>query len=153
MREGRLRISVLHGPNLDRLGTREPEIYGEETLTDIDSALVELAVELGAVDLDIEQHAGEGAYLAAIHRAADEGADGLLLNPAGYTHTSVAIRDAVLGVGLPAVEVHLSNPDAREAFRRHSYLADVVHGRVAGFGKASYLLALRGLVAHLRAGA
>ncbi len=145
-----LRIVVLHGPNLNLLGTREPGLYGAHTLADVDRALADLASELG-VDLTTAQSNAEGAYVDAIQQAARGGADGLLLNPGAYTHTSIAIRDALLAVGLPAVEVHLSNVHAREPFRHHSTIADVVVGRVMGFGLASYLLGLRGLVDRLRA--
>jgi 3-dehydroquinate dehydratase-2 len=143
-----LRILVIHGPNLGLLGKREPEIYGRTTLREIDAALGALAGELGAV-LQIRQFDGEGEIVAAIGEAM--GAfDGLLINPAAYTHTSVAIRDAIAGTGLPAVEVHLSNIATREPFRHHSYIAGVAVGQIAGFGPASYLLGLRALVDHLR---
>ena len=146
---GALRVLTLHGPNLNLLGTRETSVYGSQTLAELDAGLAAIAAGLG-VTLAAEQHSGEGAYVDAIHRAGAAGVDGLLLNPGAYTHTSIAIRDALLGVGLPAVEVHLSNVHAREAFRRHSHIADVVVGRVMGFGPASYELGLRGLVRHLR---
>lgn len=145
-------MAVLHGPNLDLLGTREPETYGTATLADVDRALRDLAAEL-EIDLETFQTNAEGAYVEAIHDAARRGVDGLVLNPAAYTHTSIAIRDALLATGLPAVEVHLSNVHAREPFRHVSYLADVVLGRVAGFGPGSYLLGLRGLADLLRASA
>ena len=141
-------IVVLHGPNLNLLGTREPETYGSQTLADIDAALAELAVELG-VSLRCEQHNGEGDLVSAIHRARHD-ADGILINPAAYTHTSVAIRDALSAVELPAVEVHLSNTEKRESFRRDSLVGDVVIGRIMGFRADSYLLGLRGLVGYLR---
>lgn len=146
-----LQITVLHGPNLNRLGRREPGLYGTATLADVDLALRQLADRL-AIQLVSAQTNHEGAYVDAIHAAADAGAHGLLLNPGAYTHTSIAIRDAVLSVGLPAVEVHLSNVHAREPFRHHSTIADIVVGRVMGFGLDSYLLGLEGLVRHLRAG-
>ncbi len=146
-----LQITVLHGPNLNRLGRREPALYGTATLADVDLALGALAERL-SVQLVSAQTNHEGAYVDAIHAAADAGAHGLVLNPGAYTHTSIAIRDALLSVGLPAVEVHLSNVHARESFRHHSTLADVVVGRVMGFGLDSYLLGLEGLVRHLRRG-
>lgn len=138
-------IAVLHGPNLNLLGQREQAIYGAATLADIDRALAELGGELGVVPI-CSQHNGEGDLVEAIHAAGAAGCVGILINPAAYTHTSIAVRDALLGVGLPAVEVHLSNVHAREAFRHHSTIADVVVGRVMGFGPSSYLLGLRGLV-------
>lgn len=144
-----LRIGVFHGPNLNLLGTREPGLYGAHTLADVDEALGALAAELG-VELETRQTNHEGAYVEAI-QAARGALDGLLLNPGAYTHTSIAIRDALLAVAVPAVEVHLSNVHAREPFRHHSTIADVVVGRVMGFGLGSYLLGLRGLVDVLRA--
>jgi len=143
-----LRILAIHGPNLGLLGKREPEIYGRTTLQEIDDALNALAKELGAV-LQIHQFDGEGEIVTAIGEAMGT-FDGLLLNPAAYTHTSVAIRDAIAGTGLPAVEVHLSNIARREPFRHHSYIAGVAVGQISGFGPASYLLGLRALVDHLR---
>ena len=144
-----LTIAVLHGPNLNLLGQREPEVYGHGTLSELDASLAALAQTLGARVVS-SQHNGEGALVDAI-QAADGVADGILINPAAYTHTSVAMRDALLAVGLPAVEVHMSNVYAREAFRHHSTIADVVVARVMGFGPESYRLGLKGLVAHLRA--
>jgi 3-dehydroquinate dehydratase II len=144
-----LRLMTLHGPNLDRLGKRQPEIYGTATLEDVNRALDALAEELGIAH-EAFQTNHEGAYIEAIHGAADGGADGLVLNPGAWTHTSIAIRDALLATGLPAVEVHLSNVHARESFRHGSMVADVVVGRVMGFGVASYLLGMRGLVGRLR---
>ena len=138
------RILVLHGPNLNLLGRRDPEIYGRATLAEIDARLQAVAAELGA-ELRTFQSNAEGALVDRVQAAMDEGVDGLLINPAAYTHTSVALRDALEAAGLPAVEVHLSNPDAREDFRRTSLTAAVVRARVAGFGPASYELGLRGL--------
>lgn len=140
-----MKILVLHGPNLDRLGRREPAVYGRETLASINERLVALGVELG-VDIATFQANGEGALIDRVHLAADEGVRGIVLNPAGYTHTSVALRDALLAVALPFVEVHLSNVHAREPFRRHSYFNDVAVGVVCGFGAQSYELGLRGLL-------
>jgi len=144
-----MHILVLHGPNLNLLGTREPEIYGHATLDDIDRELAGLAAELG-VTVETFQSNHEGALIDRIHAAAHSGAAGLLINPGAYTHTSVALRDAIAAVAIPTVEVHLSNIHAREAFRRRSHIAPVVVAQVAGFGAASYALALRGLVARLK---
>ena len=137
-------IHVIHGPNLNLLGTREPETYGVSTLAEINAAITELAADLG-VTVSTHQFNGEGDIIDAI-QAAGEHADGILLNPAGYTHTSVAIRDAVAAVSIPTIEVHLSNTYAREPFRHKSLVAGVARARVLGFGAASYELALRGLV-------
>ncbi|MCZ6660276.1 MAG: type II 3-dehydroquinate dehydratase [bacterium] len=136
---------VLHGPNLNLLGSREPELYGSETLEDINGRLERLAAELG-VEIVVRQSNHEGELVEAIQKAPDV-ADALIINPAAYTHTSVAIRDALLAVGLPALEVHLSNPQQREAFRHESLIADVVIGTVSGFGPMSYELALRAAAA------
>lgn len=143
-----MRIKVLHGPNLNLLGTREPGVYGRATLADIDRQLATLGLELGLEVVSLQSN-HEGALVDAIHACRDDGTRGLVLNPGAYTHTSIAIRDALLAVGLPAVEVHLSNVHAREPFRHHSTIADVVVGRVMGFGPTSYDLGLRGLAAHL----
>lgn len=143
-----LRVLVLHGPNLNLLGTREPEIYGTTTLADIDRALADRAGEAGVL-LATFQSNHEGALVDRIQEA--RGAvDGILVNAGAYTHTSVAIRDALSAVALPAVEVHLTNLHRREPFRRHSRLAGVVLGRVEGFGSESYLLGFQGLIGLLR---
>ena len=144
-----MRIEVIHGPNLVLLGQREPEVYGTATLADIDERLGSVANTLG-VQLGSFQSNHEGGLVDHIIAIAPA-VDGFLINPGGLTHTSVVLRDALLGVGRPFVEVHLSNPHAREPFRRHSYLADVAVGTVAGFGANSYLLGLRGLVGHISA--
>ncbi len=143
-----MRIAVIHGPNLRLLGKREPKVYGTTTLAEIDNALDTLASELGvAVESFQSNHEGEILdHLEAI----SERADGIVVNPGGLTHTSVALRDGLAGVGLPFVEVHLSNTAARERFRRHSFLSPLATGVVYGFGAEGYLLGLRGLVAHLR---
>jgi 3-dehydroquinate dehydratase II len=141
-------ILVLHGPNLNLLGSREPEVYGSATLDDINAALADLAGELGLA-IEVRQSNHEGELVEALHGAAAEGLAGVLINPAAYTHTSVALRDAVLATGLPTVEVHLSNVAAREEFRQRSLLSDVALGVVSGFGAESYLLGLRGLAARL----
>jgi 3-dehydroquinate dehydratase-2 len=143
-----MKISVIHGPNLRLLGQREPEVYGTETLEVIDGALQELGGELG-VDLEFFQSNHEGEILDYLEKASQE-VQGILINPAGLTHTSVSLRDGLAGVALPVVEVHLSNPAAREEFRHQSFVSGVAVGTVAGFGKKSYLFGLRGLVAHLQ---
>ena len=143
-----MRLTVLNGPNLNLLGTREPEIYGRATLGDIERAVRERARELGA-ELDWQQTNDEGRFVELVQGLAGR-ADGALINAAAFTHTSLAIRDALLAVRIPFVEVHLSNIFAREPERRHSLLADLAVGIVAGFGGASYLLALEALVRHLK---
>jgi 3-dehydroquinate dehydratase-2 len=138
-------ILVVHGPNLDRLGKREPDIYGRATLADVDARLVALGAELGVRVVTFQSN-WEGALIDRVHAAADEGVRGIVINPGGLTHTSVALRDALLSVALPFVEVHLSNVHAREPFRRHSYFSDAAVGVVCGFGATSYELGLRGLL-------
>ena len=141
------RILVLHGPNLNMLGTREPGVYGSTTLQGIDQALASLAADL-CVELRTLQSNSEGDLVDAIQGALAD-CDAILINPAAYTHTSVAIRDAIAATSLPAVEVHLSNIHAREPFRAHSYVAPVAIGQISGFGPDSYLLGLRALVNRL----
>lgn len=144
---GSLRVLVLHGPNLNLLGQREPETYGRRTLAEIDQQLVELAAELDAA-IECRQSNHEGELVELIHRAYGR-FDGILINPAAYTHTSVALRDALAGVGLPAVEVHMSNVYARESFRHRSFLAPICVGTLCGFGAGSYMLGLRALIDYL----
>jgi len=145
-----MKIAVIHGPNLRLLGTREPEVYGTDTLDDVNAKLAALASELG-VTLDAFQSNHEGEILDFIEEAAKR-VEGFLINPGGFTHTSVALLDALLAVQRPFVEVHLSNTARRERFRRHSYLSGAASGVVYGFGVQSYLLGLRGLAARLGKG-
>lgn len=144
-----MKIAVLHGPNLNLLGTREPERYGTATLEDIEANLRTVGGSLG-VELTFAQHNSEGALIDAI-QALRGVADGALINAGAYTHTSLALRDAFLAVSVPFVEVHLTNIYAREPERRHSMLAPAAVALVCGFGAASYEMGLRGLVARLRA--
>lgn len=141
----RRRIAVVHGPNLNLLGTREPEIYGSDTLAEIDGRLRELGADLGA-DVTCFQSNHEGALVDYIQGLRGR-CDGIIINAAAYTHTSVALRDVLVAVGIPFVEVHLSNVHAREAFRHRSYLSDVARGVICGFGAQSYDLGLRALLA------
>ncbi len=144
-----LHILVLHGPNLNLLGTRELTVYGEATLAEINDMLMGLGKELG-VSVEARQSNVEGELVTWIQQAPSQ-FQGLVFNPAAYTHTSIALRDAVAGVGLPMVEVHLSNIHRREGFRRRSYLASVSLGQISGFGPQSYSLGLRALVHALQA--
>ena len=143
-----LSILVLNGPNLNMLGKREPAVYGSQSLESIGRTLVQVASSL-KVELTFFQSNHEGALVDTIQAALDRH-QGILINPGAYTHTSVAIRDAIAAVALPTVEVHLSNIHQREAFRHHSYIAPVAVGQISGFGADSYRLGLEGLVAHLR---
>lgn len=142
-----MKIAVVHGPNLRLLGRREPHVYGSTTLAEINAELAQVAQEL-EVELEFFQSNHEGEILDYLEGLVGR-VQGILINPAGLTHTSVALRDGLAGVGIPTVEVHLSNPAAREEFRHLSYVAPVAVGTVAGFGKNSYLFGLRGLFAHL----
>jgi 3-dehydroquinate dehydratase-2 len=134
-------VLVLHGPNLNLLGTREPEVYGATTLADINAALAERAKARG-VTLAHFQSNHEGALVDRIHAAKSEGVEFIIINPAAYTHTSVALRDALAGVVIPYIEVHLSNVHRREPFRHHSYLADQAVGVICGLGWRGYVAAL-----------
>lgn len=144
-----MKILILHGPNLNLLGQREPEIYGHMTLAEIDEDLKAYAAELSVV-VECFQSNHEGCLIDKIHAAGQGAFDGIIINPGGFTHTSVALRDAISGVGLPTVEVHLSNVHARETFRQHSYISPVAIGQIAGFGAEGYRLALQGLLSTLR---
>lgn len=149
MSDSPLNVRVLHGPNLNLLGSREPGLYGAVSLGEIDSELTALGATMG-VAVRSSQHNLEGELVDAVQEAGEDGTHGLILNPAAYTHTSVALRDALLAVGLPSVEVHLTNVYGREPFRHHSFIADIVLARVMGFGSSGYGMGLQGLVEHLR---
>ncbi len=146
------RILVLHGPNLNLTGRREPDVYGTATLAEIDTSLLATGAASGD-ELTIVQSNHEGALIDAIHAAMDDGLDGILINAGGLSHTSVALRDAIAAAGVPAVEVHLSNVAAREDFRRVSVLGAVCVGGVYGFGAESYRLGLQALLHTLEANA
>jgi len=141
------KILILNGPNLDRLGKREPEVYGDQTLDDLQNELTRFA---GETRLEFYQSNHEGALIDRIAAAADSGLDGLIFNPGGFTHTSVALRDAIAGSGLPTVEVHISNIYQRESFRQHSYTAGACLGVMSGFGFSGYRYALDYLVNRLK---
>jgi len=143
-----MKILVIHGPNLNLLGLRETEIYGTQTLEDINNSLEHLAAELG-VELTIKQSNHEGEIVDLIQNSGEYSA--IIINPAAYTHTSIAIRDAIAAVGIPTVEVHLSNIHKREEFRQKSLIAPVASGQISGFGLHSYLLALRAAVSIVNA--
>jgi 3-dehydroquinate dehydratase II len=141
-------ILVLNGPNLNLLGKRQPKIYGKLTLGQIEKQLRALAQELG-VEIDFRQSNSEAELVTWIQQAADKfGA--IVINPAAYTHTSLAMRDAISAIGIPTVEIHISNIHKREPFRHHSYIAEVAAGQIAGFGAGSYLLGLRAAVGLLQ---
>jgi 3-dehydroquinate dehydratase-2 len=146
------KILVLHGPNLNLLGVREPEVYGRDTLADIDASLTERAKTAGHA-LETLQSNAEHALIDRIHQARQDGTAFILINPGAFTHTSIALRDALAGVAIPFIELHLSNVHAREAFRRHSYLSDIAVGVICGFGADSYRLALDAAMNRLAAAA
>ena len=137
-----MNVLVLHGPNLNLLGTREPEVYGSVTLPDIDRELTQIAKEAGA-SLQSLQSNHEGVLIDRVHAARTDGTDFIVINPGAFTHTSVALRDALAGVSIPFVEVHLSNVHRREPFRHHSYFSELAEGVIVGLGAQGYSLALR----------
>ncbi|MBL8429520.1 MAG: type II 3-dehydroquinate dehydratase [Dechloromonas sp.] len=145
---GKPLILVMHGPNLNLLGTREPEHYGRVTLADINMSLARMAESAG-VELETFQSNHEGALIERIHAAREQAVRAIIINPAAYTHTSVALRDAIAAVSIPFVEVHLSNVHAREPFRHHSYFSDLAIGVICGLGHEGYLLALEYLLNKL----
>jgi len=147
-----MKTLLINGPNLNLLGTREPAKYGRTTLAEVEAMLQAEAARLG-VELAVFQSNHEGAIVDRIHAARTEGVAGIVLNAGAYTHTSVAIRDALAGTAIPFAEIHVSNVHAREPFRHHSHLSDIAAGIVVGFGVEGYRLALQGLVAKLRAAA
>jgi 3-dehydroquinate dehydratase II len=144
-----LRVLVLHGPNLNLLGSREEALYGRTSLKEIDAQIADFARK-EQIQVESRQSNVEGELVTWIQEARNR-FDAIVINPAAYTHTSVAIRDAVAAVALPTIEVHLTNIHAREAFRRRSYIAAVALGQISGFGPTGYLLAMQAVVAHLRA--
>jgi 3-dehydroquinate dehydratase-2 len=141
-------ILLINGPNLNLLGSREPEIYGSDTLQDIEARLSGIASRLGH-SLGAMQSNHEGDLIDAVHNAHADGVDFIIINPGAFTHTSIALRDAFLAVGLPFIEIHLSNTFAREPFRHHSYLSDIALGTIIGLGPTGYELALEGAARHL----
>lgn len=143
-----MKVLVLHGPNLNLLGQREPEIYGSQTLEEIDAEIVQLAEQLGAHVTSFQSN-HEGQLIDRLHLAMQDGTTGVLINPGGFTHTSVALRDAIAALAMPVIEVHLSNVHARESFRQHSFISPVATGVVCGLGKDGYTLALRAILAKL----
>lgn len=142
------KILVLHGPNLNLLGTREPEHYGRTTLAEIDEGLKKQALAAGHALVSLQSNA-EHELIAAVQQARSQGVGFILLNPAAFTHTSVALRDALAAAGLPFIEVHLSNVHAREAFRRHSYFSDIAVGQITGLGAQGYALALEAALVRI----
>ncbi|WP_045107356.1 type II 3-dehydroquinate dehydratase [Legionella hackeliae] len=142
------KILVLNGPNLNRLGLREPEVYGSETLNELNNLLIEQAKTAGFT-LVSRQSNSEAELIGIIHQAADDNVDYLIINPAAFTHTSIALRDALLAVKLPFIEVHISNIYARETFRHHSYFSDIATGVISGLGVKGYTLALQAIINEL----
>jgi 3-dehydroquinate dehydratase-2 len=145
-----MKILIIHGPNLNLLGKREPEIYGSLTLDDINSSLISLAGELGA-SVSFFQSNHEGELVQKVQEAMG-GFDAIVINPGAYTHTSIALRDAISATGIPVVEAHISNIHRREEFRKHSYISGVAVGQISGFGSNSYLLALRAAIGFVKDG-
>ena len=139
-----MKVLILHGPNINLTGTRETEIYGTMTLKEIDARLVEQGQELG-IKVTCHQSNHEGALIDALHEA-QKWADGVVFNPGGYSHTSVALRDAVAAIDIPVIEVHMSNIYAREDFRHHSFISTVCKGKIVGFGWKSYILGLKAII-------
>ena len=137
-----MQIAVINGPNLNLLGTREPEVYGSQTLDDINQSISQLAAELN-IKTQFCQSNAEHVLIDHIHQLAQQGVDGIIINPAAFTHTSVALRDALLATQIPFVEVHLSNVHAREEFRSHSWFSDIALGTITGLGSMGYIAALR----------
>jgi 3-dehydroquinate dehydratase-2 len=144
-------LLVINGPNLNLLGTREPEHYGSDTLVDIDQRLQQQAASHG-ISLASVQSNSEAELIEQIHKAGKDGVRFILINPAAFTHTSVALRDALSGVGIPFIEIHLSNVHAREAFRKHSYFSDIATGVISGLGASGYELALQYAIQQLDRG-
>lgn len=144
------KILVLNGPNLNLLGTREPEVYGKQTLADIEAHLQKLAANQGH-SVDCLQSNAESVLIERVHKAKTDGTRFIIINPAAFTHTSIALRDALLGISIPFIEVHLSNVHARETFRHHSYFSDVAVGTIVGLGAQGYELALQAAIARLPA--
>ena len=140
-------LLLLNGPNLDRLGTREPDVYGAQSLADLEATLLS-ATQRAGHQLETYQSNAEHELVNRMHRAADDGVAFVLINPAAFTHTSVALRDAMLAAAIPFIEIHITNPAAREPFRRTSYFTDIAEGVVSGFGIRSYELALEAALAH-----
>lgn len=144
-------LLVIHGPNLNLLGTREPQHYGHDTLESINQRLQQQATAAGA-SLETVQSNAEAELIEQIHQAAGKGVKFIIINPAAFTHTSVALRDAISGVGIPFIEIHLSNVHARESFRGHSYFSDVAVGVISGLGALGYELALQSALKHIQQG-
>lgn len=140
-----MKLFILNGPNLNRLGKREPEIYGSETLNDVKEKCTSLAAEYGAT-IDFRQSNHEGELIDWVHEAEDTGIDGIVFNPGAYTHTSIALRDAIAAINVPVIEVHISNIHKRESFRHHSWLAAECVGQICGLGTFGYQLAIRKLL-------
>ena len=141
-------IIVLHGPNLNLLGQREPNVYGTQTLPEINHEIVQLGEQLGCKVVSFQSN-HEGALIDRLHQSMQDGTTGIIINPGGFTHTSVALRDAIAALSIPVIEVHLSNIHARESFRQLSYVSPVATGVICGFGTDGYLLALRAILAKL----